>query len=350
MLDTTHFPGAKKYWHQGKLLDWDDANIHAMSHALHYGSSVFEGIRAYETDRGPAVFRLEEHIDRFFVSAAAINMAVPYSKEEIIELCRMVVRENLLTSAYIRPNLIYGYGNLGLTPKFSPVELTVACWEWGSYLGAEGVANGVHVLLLPWKRFHPSQINASVKLGGLYVQSNIFATQARSEGFDEAVFLNLEDRISEGPGENILIVKDGVISTNDKKESVLEGITRTSVLEIAKNLGYQTEIKPITVEDFLTADEAFFTGTAAEVTPITRITDSRDRDQSKDQWKTHVLGNGKPGEITLQLAGLYGDIVRGRAPEFDHWLTYAYNSREDAIAAFKNNVSGKVENEQIPSV
>ncbi len=348
MFDTTNFPGARKYWHQGKLYDWNTTAVHVMSHALHYGSSVFEGIRAYETEKGPAIFRLPEHIDRLFVSAEAINMEVPYSKEEIIEVCRMIVRENRLHSAYVRPNLFYSYGNLGLTPKFSPVELTIGCWEWGTYLGADGVANGVHVLLLPWKRFHPSQINASVKLGGIYVQSNIFASYARKEGFDEAVFLNLENRVSEGPGENILIVKDGVISTNDKSESVLEGLTRTSILELANDLGYQTEIKPITVEDFLTADEAFFTGTAAEVTPITKITDGRNKDQPKDTWKTHTLGNGKPGAISSKLATLYAEIVRGKHPEYDHWLTYVYDSREDAIAAFQNNQLDKVEDEQIP--
>jgi branched-chain amino acid aminotransferase len=344
MFDTAYFPGAKKYWHQGEWLDWDTPAVHTMSHVLHYGSSVFEGIRAYETEGGPAIFRLPEHIERFFRSAYAINMNVPYNKEKIMEVCRQAVRENGLRSAYIRPNLFYAYGNLGLVPRVCPVELSVGCWEWGAYLGAEGVTNGVHALLLHWKRFHPSQINASVKLGGLYVQSNIFASYARREGFDEAVFLNLENRVAEGPGENVLIVKNGVLRTNDKDESVLEGITRTSVLELAQYSGYETEIKPITVEDFLSADEAFFTGTAAEITPITRITDARDKNLPKEKWKTYTLGNGKPGKITGRLRKLYGEVVRGKHPEYERWLTYVYDDGEDALAVGNGRLS-KVEEE-----
>jgi branched-chain amino acid aminotransferase len=339
MFDTTHFPGAQKYWYMGKIYDWDTTVVHVMSHVLHYGSSVFEGIRAYETERGPAVFRLKEHIDRFFVSAKVINMNVPYTKEKIIDAIKLTMRVNKLRAAYIRPNLFYGYGNLGLTPKASPVELTIGCWEWGAYLGAEGIIRGVNVLLLPWKRFHPTQIDASVKLGGLYVQSNIYATYARRQGFDEAVFLNLEERVSEGPGENIVIVKDGVLRTNDKKESVLEGITRTTILELAEDLGYKTEIAPITVEDFLNADEAFFTGTAAEVTPITKVTDSRDQSTAKEDWETFSIGKGKPGKITLQLANLYGEVVRGKQAKYDRWLTYVYNSAEEAEKALNGKLT-----------
>lgn len=330
MLDTTYFPGAKKYWHMGKIYDWESRIVHVMSHVLHYGSSVFEGIRAYETDEGPAIFRLGEHIDRLFVSASAIFMDVPYSREEIMEACRLIVRENRLRSAYIRPNLFFAYGNLGLTPKASPVELTIGCWEWGAYLGNDSATKGVRVLLLPWKRIHPSQMNSSVKLGGLYVQSNIFATQARKLGFDEAVFLNLEERISEGPGENVLIVKDGVLRTNDRSESILEGITRTSILEIAGKLGIATAVGPITVDDLLNADEAFFSGTAAEVTPITRITDGRDGELPKEKWTEHHIGDGKPGAITLQLAQFYAETVRGRREEFHHWLTPVYDSPRQA--------------------
>ncbi len=332
MLNTTYFPGAKKYWHNGELYEWDTRLVHVMAHVLHYGSSVFEGIRAYETDQGPAIFRLKDHIDRFFRSAAALNMEMPYTHSEIMDACRLVVRENQLRSAYIRPNLFYSYGNLGLTPKACPVELTIGSWEWGAYLGEEGLLNGVHVLLMPWKRFHPSQINASVKLGGLYVQSNIHATYARKLGFDEGVFLNLENRIAEGPGENIIIVKNRVVKTNDKYESILEGITRTSILELAQDLGYQTDISPITVEEFFEADEVFFTGTAAEVTPITRITDGRDREKDPSQWQVHTVGDGKPGEITLQLSRLYGEVVRGKVSRYENWLTYVYDSPAEAHA------------------
>ncbi|MCK6620147.1 MAG: branched-chain amino acid transaminase [Calditrichaceae bacterium] len=339
MFDTKHFPGAKKYWHMGEIYDWDTTQVHVMSHVVHYGSSAFEGIRAYETERGPAIFRLDDHIERLFHSAKSINMAVPFTKAEIMEACKLILRENRLRSAYVRPNLFFGYGNLGLTPKACPVELTIGCWEWGAYLGTEGLQRGVHVLLLPWKRIHPSQIDASVKLGGLYVQSNIFATCARKLGFDEAVFLNLEDRISEGPGENIVIVKNGVVTTNDKSESVLEGITRTTILKLAEDLGYRTDIAPITVEDFLHAEEAFFTGTAAEITPITRVTDSRDKSVPKEDWETYLISGGKPGRITLQLAQLYGEVVRGRHLEYDHWLTYVYDSVEEAEAALNGELT-----------
>lgn len=343
MFKTTHFPGAKRYWHMDQMYDWDTTVVHVMSHVLHYGSSVFEGIRAYETERGPAIFRLQDHIDRFFTSAKTINMEVPFSKDKIIAACKLVMRENKLRSAYVRSNLFYGYGNLGLTPKACPVELSIGCWEWGAYLGAEGIIQGVHALLLPWKRFHPTQIDASVKLGGLYVQSNIFATYARKQGFDEAVFLNLEERVAEGPGENIVIVRNNVLRTNDKSESVLEGITRTTILELAEDLGYKTEIAPIAVEEFLTADEAFFTGTAAEITPITKVTDSRDSEAPKEDWETYPIGKGRPGKITLQLANLYGEVVRGKHPRYNHWLTYVYRSAKEANEALNGKLTAASE-------
>ena len=337
MFDTTFFPGATKYWHMGKLHDWDSKEVHVMAHVLHYGSSVFEGIRAYETERGPAIFRLDDHIDRLFSSAAVMNMDVPYTKEEIMEACRLVMRANELNSAYIRPNLFFGYGNLGLTPKACPTELTVGCWEWGAYLGEKGIKEGVHVLLLPWKRVHPSQINPSVKLGGVYAQSNIVATHARKEGYDEGLFLNIEGRVAEGPGENIILVKNGVVKTNDKMESVLEGLTRTTVLELAADLGYSTRVEPITLNELYDADEVFFTGTAAEVTPITRITDGRYNSLPKEQWQTIVVGDGRPGPVTLQLAKLYGEVVRGQHDRYDRWLTYVYDSQSDSRPNLNGN-------------
>lgn len=330
IFDTKFFPGAKYYWHMGELFEWDEVTVHTMSHVVHYGSSVFEGIRAYDTLKGPAVFRLNEHIDRLFYSAKTLNLNVLYSKEEIIDAIKLTMRKNKLRSAYIRPNLYFGYGNLGLVPKNCPAELTIGCWGWGAYLGEEGIAKGVHVLLLPWKRIHWSQTDMKAKLGGLYVLSNMAGTYARKHGYDEGVFLNLEGRIAEGPGENIIIVKDGVIKTNDSKESILQGITQTTILEIAKNLGYEIEIGPISLEDFINADEAFFTGTAAEVTPITRMTDGRDISLKKDDWPVHVIGNGIPGGVTLRLANFYDEIVSGKHSEYKHWLTYVYDNPEEA--------------------
>ncbi len=317
MFDNSHFPRAKKYWYMGKFQDWKKANVHTMSHALHYGTSVFEGIRAYKTARGPAIFRLQDHIDRFFYSASLLRMKVPYSMQEIEEAIKQVIEENQLDSAYIRPLLFYSYGNLGLVPKFSPVELMVAAWEWGAYLGEEA-QKGIHVYLLPWKRIHHCQFDMKAKLGGLYILSTIYGTLAREKGFDEAVFLNLEGNVAEGPGENILIVKDGVLKTNDVSESILEGITRTSILKIAGDMGIRTAIGPITKRDFFEADEIFFSGTAVEIAPITRVTDGSDPDVPEKERK---IGSGKPGATTLKLKKAFEEIVSGKNKAYEHWLT-----------------------------
>jgi branched-chain amino acid aminotransferase len=318
MFDNTYFPKAKKFWYMGKFYEWNHPNIHVMSHALHYGTSVFEGIRAYNTPKGPAVFRLPEHVDRFFHSASTLSMEVPYSKEEIIEAIKSVIKENKLESAYIRPLLFYSFGNLGLVPKFSPVELTIGAWDWGAYLG-EKTEKGANVYITPWKRVHHSQLKMTAKLGGVYVQSAICGIEARSLGYDEAVFLNLEGNIAEGPGENIFIVKGGLLITNDKKESVLEGITRESVLEMAQNLGIETRIEPMTKEGFLQADEIFFSGTAVEIAPIIRVADGSNPQGEK---KEYVIGSGKAGDITQQLAKTYKDAVRGNIKEYEKWLSY----------------------------
>jgi branched-chain amino acid aminotransferase len=272
MFDTANFPNAKKIWYMGKILDWDDALVHSQSHALHYGTSVFEGIRAYSTARGPAVFRLDEHMDRFMHSA----------------------------------------------PWASPVELFVSAWEWGAYLGKKSV-NGVRVYILPWKRIHHSQIHMGAKLGGSYVQSTFCGMIAREKGFDEAVFLNLEGNVAEGPGENILIVKDGIVKTNDRTESILEGITRTTVLQIAEDLGMQTEVGPMTKEDLFDADEVMFAGTAVEVVPIIRIADGSVPGEPE---KEYVVGDGMPGPVTKQLRSAYLETVNGKQPRYDGWLTY----------------------------
>lgn len=321
MFDNAQFPRAKKFWHMGKLCDWDQPLIHPMSHALHYGTSVFEGIRAYKTEKGPAVFRLLEHIDRFFHSASIINMKVPYTKEEITNAIKSVIKENDLESAYIRPILFYSYGNLGLIPKYSPAELTIAAWEWGAYLGEEA-KKGVHIYIPPCKRIHHSQIEMTAKLGGVYVQSTITGIEARAQGYDEAVFLNLEGNIAEGPGENVFIIKDRILKSNDKTESVLEGITQDTLMKIAKDLGYETQIGPITKEDFFQADEAFFSGTAVEIAPIVRTADGSN---PQEKIKEYTIGSGKAGDITLHLAKTYMDSVCGKIEKYQKWLTYVYD-------------------------
>jgi len=318
MFPNTNFPGAIKYWHMGKFHDWFEGTSHPMIHALHYGTSTFEGIRAYATARGPAVFRLPEHIDRFLVSASVIRMNPPYGRTEIMDAVRSVVRENGLKSAYIRPLMYYSYGNLGLLPKSCPVELVIGAWEWGEYLGEKAV-KGVSTLIVPRRRVHHSQLDMRAKLGGIYVQSAISAMEAKSRGYDEAIFLNLEGNIAEGPGENIFIIKDGVVWTNLMSESILEGITRSSFLEIARDLGHPTKIAPITKQDLFGADEAFFSGTAVEITPVTRVTDGSDPDAVKTE---HMIGSGKPGPVTCGIETVFRKAVAGQVARYEKWLTY----------------------------
>jgi len=318
MFSTTHFPKALEYWHEGKLCDWSDAHVHPMAHALHYGSSVFEGIRAYSTARGPAIFRLNEHVDRLLYSASVARMPVPYSNEKIIDIIKLVLRENKLESAYIRPLLFFSYGNLGLVPKYCPVELIVGTWEWGAYLG-EKAANGVSVFIVPWRRVHFSQLDMRAKLGGFYIQSTIVGLEARGHGCDEAVFLNIEGRVAEGPGENIFIFKDDILKTNDVSESILEGITRTSLLEVARGLGLKTQVGPIEKKEFLTAEEAFFSGTAVELAPITHITDGSN---PAVQPTKYIIGSATPGPVTTRLRNTYLDLVRGKIKAYEKWLTF----------------------------
>ncbi|HUT07443.1 MAG TPA: branched-chain amino acid transaminase, partial [Candidatus Latescibacteria bacterium] len=273
---------------------------------------------AYSTARGPAIFRLPEHVDRLLLSAGVAKMKSPYNKDEITDFIKLTVRENKLESCYIRPLLFFSYGNLGLVPKACPVELTIGAWEWGAYLG-ENAARGVNTFIVPWRRVHHTQFNMSAKLGGVYVQSTICGLEAREEGFDEAVFLNFEGRVAEGPGQNIYIVKNGTLVTNNRKESALEGITRTSLLEIARDLGYKTVVGPITKEDLFGADEAFFCGTASEVIPIISVTDGSDPAGPR---KKNTVGKGLPGPIALKMVGAYKEAVTGRSPRYEKWLTY----------------------------
>ncbi|MDD8020181.1 MAG: branched-chain amino acid transaminase [Acidobacteriota bacterium] len=319
MFSNTHFSKAKKYWYMGKFYDWSEPIFHPMMHALHYGTSTFEGIRAYLTPHGPAIFRLKEHVDRLFHSASVIKMKVlPFTKEEIIQACKDVIRENGLDQAYIRPLMFYSYGNLGLVPSFCPIELLIGAWEWGAYLGETG-DKGVFGCIVPKRRIHISQLDLSAKLGGVYVQSTINGLEARERGYDEAIFLNLEGRIAEGPGENICLIKNNVLHANSASESVLEGITRSSLLEIAPDLGLKTLIAPITKEDLFSADEAFYCGTAAEISPITKVADLSEKLENPP---VYIIGSGKPGVLTMKLAEAYRQIVTGKNPKYEKWLAY----------------------------
>jgi len=318
MYDNTHFPKAGRYWYNGKFYDWSVGICHPMMHALHYGTSVFEGIRAYPTAKGPAVFRLAEHIDRFLLSASVAKMSSSYSKDEIIQFIKATIQENRLESCYIRPLLFFSYGNLGLVPKACPVDLAIGAWEWAAYLG-EKADLGTSVYIGPWRRVHHTQINMAAKLGGVYVQSTINGLEARAQGCDEAVFLNMEGRIAEGPGENIFLVKDGVLHTNGLQESVLEGITRASLLEIARDAGYRSVIGPMTKADFFGADEAFFSGTAVEVIPIVKAVDASTPGGPRSE---HVIGNGRIGPVTRAVTAAYRDAVRGKTRQYEKWLTF----------------------------
>ena len=321
MYANTNFPKARKYWYNGTFRDWSDGSCHPMMHALHYGTSVFEGIRSYATPNGPAIFRLPEHIDRFLLSASVAKMACPYSKDEIIRFIKQTVRENGLESCYIRPLLFYSYGNLGLVPKACPVELVIGAWEWAAYLG-EKAGQGTLAYIGPWRRVHHSQLNMAAKLGGIYVQSTINGLEARAQGCDEAIFLNIEGRVAEGPGENLFLIKDGVLHTNDRKESVLEGITRTSLLEIARDTGRKAVVGPMTKDDLFGADEAFFSGTAVEVIPVVNVADASTPGEAR---KDHVIGDGKIGPVTRAMIAAYRDAVTGKTPRYEKWLTFVHD-------------------------
>jgi branched-chain amino acid aminotransferase len=318
MYANTYFPKAGKYWYNGKFYDWSEGFCHPMMHALHYGTSVFEGIRAYSTAKGPAVFRLPEHIDRFLLSASVARMPSPYPKDEIIRHIKATVRENRLESCYIRPLLFYSYGNLGLVPKACPIDLVIGAWEWPAYLG-EKAGLGTSVYIGPWRRVHHTQLNMAAKLGGIYVQSTISGLEARAQGYDEAIFLNMEGRVAEGPGENVFMVKDRTLITNDRQESVLEGITRTSILEIARDAGFRTVVGPMAKADFYGADEAFFTGTAVEVIPIVKVVDASTPGGPTTE---HVIGKGQIGPVTQTVIKAFREAVTGKASRYEKWLTF----------------------------
>ena len=307
---------SKFIWFNGKIIPWNDAKIHVMSHVLHYGSGVFEGIKCYLTEEGPAIFRLDDHIRRLFESGNKYRIKIPFSEDDIINASIETVRINGFESCYIRPIAFYGYDTLGVHPKDCPVEVAVASFFWGAYLGAEGLLNGVNIIISPWKRLSLDAFPPSAKASGQYMNSMLAVQDARNRGYDEALLLNQQGHIAEGSGQNIFIVKDEKIYTNGINASILMGITRSSIIQICKNLDYLVEITDLTEEMLLSADEAFFTGSATEVTPIASVNDK-------------PVGSGKPGRITLQLKKLYSRIVHGKETRYNDWLTFV-NARVSA--------------------
>ncbi len=295
-------------WFDGKMVPWREAKVHVLTHTLHYGMGVFEGIRAYECEKGTAIFRLDAHIDRLFRSAHILGMPMPYDKATLHAACRAAVRENNLKSAYIRPMCFYGSEGMGLRADNLKVHAIIAAWTWGSYLGAEGMEKGIRVKTSSFTRHHVNITMCKAKANGNYMNSMLALREALSCGVDEALLLDVDGYVAEGSGENIFIVRDGVIHTPDLT-SALEGITRDTIFRLAAELGIEVREKRITRDEVYIADEAFFTGTAAEVTPI------RELDGRK-------IGNGGRGPITERLQTLYFDQVHGRRKQYPEWLTW----------------------------
>jgi branched-chain amino acid aminotransferase len=299
----------EKIWMDGGLVDWDDARIHILTHTLHYGCGVFEGIRAYATESGPAVFRLTDHIHRLFNSAKIFLIDVPFTPEEIIEATKTTVRVNGLAECYIRPIVYLGYGEMGLNPLPCPVNVSIAVWPWGTYLGDEGVANGVTMKISSWQRHDPNAMPPAAKGTGMYINSSMAKVEALKAGYDEAILLSPQGYVSECTGENLFVVKGGRIITPPVSAGALEGITQDSVLTIARDLGFDVEFGNILRSDLYTAEEAFLTGTAAEVVPIRSVDD-------------RPLGDGKPGPITRRLQEVYHAAVRGEVDKYKDWVEH----------------------------
>jgi len=292
----------------GKLVDWDNANVHILTHTLHYGLGVFEGIRCYETKQGPAVFRLDEHVNRLFDSAHIFLMEIPYSQKEIRDAIAGTIRANRIRECYIRPLVYIGYGAMGLYPKGNPVNVSVAVWPWGAYLGDKGIKEGIRVKTSSFIRNHVNSNMPHAKVCGYYVNSQLAKKEAISCGYDEAILLDTEGYIAEGSGENIFMVRNGVLKTTPLT-SILEGITRNSIIEIAQNEGIRVVEERFTRDELYISDEVFLTGTAAEVTPI-READGR------------TIGKGMPGEITKRVQKVFFDAIRGNNRKYKSWLTY----------------------------
>ena len=297
-----------KIWFNGQLIEWRDAKTHVLTHTLHYGMGVFEGVRAYETAEGPAIFRLQEHTKRLFNSAKILGMKLPYTQDEINQAHIDVVKANNLHSCYFRPMAYYGAAKLGVAPQADDVQVILAAWPWGAYLGEEGMKRGIRVRVSSFTRHHPNIHMIKAKANGNYLNSILANTEATRDGYDEAILLDAQGYVAEGSGENIFVVNEGRLYT-PALDVALDGITRKSVIAIAEEMGLPVIEKRITRDELYAADEVFFTGTAAEVTPIREI-DNRE------------IGIGERGPITTEIQQRYFDIVQGKNPAYRHWLTY----------------------------
>jgi branched-chain amino acid aminotransferase len=292
-------------WMNGEFVAWDDAKVHVLSHGLHYGSGVFEGIRCYETERGPAVFRHLDHLDRMAKSAQMFYLPLPYSPAEIREATHELIRRNELSSCYIRPLAFRGYGEMGLYATSAPVEMIIAAWPWGAYLGDEGKQHGIRAKVSSWRRISPDSLIPHSKASGQYLNSILAKTESANAGYDEAILLDQRGLVCEGSGENIFVVREGVICTPPHTASILDGVNRKSVIQIARDLGYEVAERDIARAELYLAEEVFLTGTAAELVPVREIDD-------------HPVG--EPGEITRVIQAKFEDALHGRAQEYLEWL------------------------------
>jgi branched-chain amino acid aminotransferase len=294
----------EKIWMDGELVPWDEARVHVLSHSLHYGSGVFEGIRAYPTASGPGVFRLTDHVERLLDSAKLIMMDVPYSRDDLVDACKLMVRESGLDSCYVRPIAFLGYGEIGLNPLPCAVNVSIAVWPWGAYLGEASLSRGVRMKISSWKRMDPNINPVAAKGTGIYINSSLAKVEAVHAGYDEAILLNTQGFVAECTGENLFIVKKGVLMTPPLSSGALEGITRDSIMTIARDLGYEVREDNLLRHDLYLAEEAFLTGTAAEIVPIRSVDD-------------RVIGD--PGEMTRKLQETYFAAVRGQVEQYRDW-------------------------------
>jgi branched-chain amino acid aminotransferase len=310
------FDQSKWVWMDGRVVPWSNATTHVSAHALHYGSGVFEGMRCYETTSGPAVFRLEAHLDRLYASAEIYGIAIPFTRAELTDgICEIVAR-NGFRSCYVRPICYVGSGSLSVHPAGNPVEVVILAWPWAPYLGAEGLEQGVRVTVSPWRKFQSRMMPTTAKACGQYLNSILAVRDAVSRGFAEALLLDAEGHLAEGSGENLFIVRNRRLMTNDERHSILMGVTRDAVLQIARDLGYPVEIGPLLLEDLLLADEAFFTGTAAEVTPIREVDGT-------------VIGNATRGPMTEEIQKVFFAATAGRDQRYREWLHDIYSETRD---------------------
>jgi branched-chain amino acid aminotransferase len=294
----------EKIWMNGELVDWDEARIHVGVHGLHYGTGVFEGMRCYDTPRGPAVFRLTDHMQRLHNSARLINMQLPYSVDELRVACNDLLGANGLSECYIRPIAFYGYGQLGVSARDNPVETVIMCWPWGTYLGAEALQTGIRTKISSWQRISANVVPHASKATGIYLNSMLAVNEAQRAGYDEAIMLTAEGTVADGPGETIFVVRGGKLFTPDLSTGILHGITRDSVIQIAQDRGYEVLEKTLIRSDLYLADEVFMCGTAAEVTPV----------RSVDDQEIGV------GPITKEIQATYLDTVRGADDRWSQWL------------------------------